>query len=158
MATTKFYGTGRRKKSIARVYLVPGTGNITINKRSIDEYFGLETLKVVVRQPLVATDNVDKFDVIVNVHGGGYTGQAGAIRHGISRALLKADNDYRPVLKKAGFLTRDPRMKERNTVSKALVVHHSSQRDNLVSDAIWIYSFQKYNLSGLRSWEVFSVF
>ena len=113
MATTKFYGTGRRKKSIARVYLVPGTGNITINKRSIDEYFGLETLKVVVRQPLVATETVDKFDVIVNVHGGGYTGQAGAVRHGIARALLKADNDLRPVLKKAGYLTRDPRMKER---------------------------------------------
>ncbi len=114
MATNKFYGTGRRKKSIARVYLVPGTGKVTINKRDMDEYFGLETLKVVVRQPLVATDNVDKFDVLVNVHGGGFTGQAGAIRHGISRALLQADSEaYRPVLKKAGFLTRDPRMKER---------------------------------------------
>ena len=88
MATTKFYGTGRRKKSIARVYLVPGTGNITVNKRSIDEYFGLETLKVIVRQPLVATDNVDQFDVIVNVHGGGYTGQSGAVRHCIARVLL----------------------------------------------------------------------
>ena len=113
MASVKYYGTGRRKKSIARVYLVPGTGNITINKRDIDDYLGLETLKVVVRQPLVATNTTDKFDVIVNVHGGGFTGQAGAIRHGISRALLKADNDYRPVLKKEGFLTRDPRMKER---------------------------------------------
>ena len=113
MATAKFYGTGRRKKSIARVYLVPGTGNITINKRSIDEYFGLETLKVVVRQPLVATETVDKYDVIVTVKGGGYTGQAGAVRHGIARALLEVDNDFRPVLKKAGFLTRDPRMKER---------------------------------------------
>ena len=114
MATNKFYGTGRRKKSIARVYIVAGTGKITINKRDIDEYFGLETLKMVVRQPLTATDNVDKFDVIVNVHGGGFTGQAGAIRHGISRALLQADSEaYRPVLKKAGFLTRDPRMKER---------------------------------------------
>ena len=112
MATTKFYGTGRRKSSIARVYLVPGTGNVTINKRDIDNYLGLETLKVIVRQPLVATNTVDKFDVIVSVHGGGFTGQAGAIRHGISRALLKADEDYRPVLKKAGFLTRDPRMKE----------------------------------------------
>ena len=110
---SKLYGTGRRKKSIARVYLVPGTGNITINKRSIDEYFGLETLKVTVRQPLVATETLDKFDVIVNVHGGGTTGQAGAIRHGISRALLHADAEYRPILKKAGFLTRDPRMKER---------------------------------------------
>ena len=113
MATAKFYGTGRRKKSIARVYLVPGTGKITINKRDIDEYLGLETLKVIVRQPLVLTDTESKFDVIVNVKGGGYTGQAGAIRHGISRALLEADADYRPVLKKAGFLTRDPRMKER---------------------------------------------
>ena len=113
MATAKFYGTGRRKKSIARVYLVPGTGNITINKRSIDEYFGLETLKVVVRQPLVATETVDKYDVIVTVKGGGYTGQAGAVRHGIARALLQVDNDFRPVLKKAGLLTRDPRMKER---------------------------------------------
>ena len=113
MATAKFYGTGRRKKSIARVYLVPGTGNITINKRSIDEYFGLETLKVVVRQPLVATETADKYDVIVTVKGGGYTGQAGAVRHGIARALLQVDGDFRPVLKKAGFLTRDPRMKER---------------------------------------------
>ena len=113
MATTKYYGTGRRKSSVARVYLVPGTGKITINKRDIDEYFGLDTLKVIVRQPLVATETTDKFDVLVNVKGGGYTGQAGAIRHGISRALLTVDEDYRPVLKKAGFLTRDPRMKER---------------------------------------------
>ena len=113
MATAKFYGTGRRKKSVARVYLVPGTGKITINKRDIDEYFGLETLKVVVRQPLAATDTEGKFDVIVNVKGGGYTGQAAAIRHGVARALLEAYADYRPVLKKAGFLTRDPRMKER---------------------------------------------
>ncbi len=113
MAAVKYYGTGRRKKSIARVYLTPGTGNITINKRDIDNYFGLETLKVIVRQPLEATSTTDKFDVLVNVHGGGFTGQAGAIRHGISRALLKADADYRPTLKKAGFLTRDPRMKER---------------------------------------------
>ena len=113
MATTKYYGTGRRKSSVARVYLVPGTGKITINKRDIDEYLGLETLKVVVRQPLVATENVDKFDVIVNVKGGGYTGQAGAIRHGIARALLQVDGEYRPTLKAAGFLTRDPRMKER---------------------------------------------
>ena len=112
-ATAKFYGTGRRKSSIARVYLVPGTGKIVINKRDIDEYFGLETLKLIVRQPLVATETLDKYDVLVNVHGGGTTGQAGAIRHGISRALLKVDNDFRPTLKKAGFLTRDPRMKER---------------------------------------------
>ena len=113
MATTKYYGTGRRKSSVARVYLVPGTGKVTINKRDIDEYLGLETLKVVVRQPLVATETVDKFDVIVTVKGGGYTGQAGAIRHGIARALLQVDGEYRPVLKAAGFLTRDPRMKER---------------------------------------------
>ena len=113
MAVTRYYGTGRRKKSIARVYLMPGTGKITINKRDIDEYLGLETLKLLVRQPLVATDNVDKFDVMVNVRGGGFTGQAGAIRHGISRALLQADPEYRPVLKQAGYLTRDPRMKER---------------------------------------------
>ena len=113
MANTKNYGTGRRKSSVARVYLVPGTGKITINKRDIDEYFGLDTLKVIVRQPLVATETSDKFDVLVNVKGGGYTGQAGAIRHGISRALLTVDGDYRPVLKKAGFLARDPRMKER---------------------------------------------
>ncbi|WMJ90344.1 30S ribosomal protein S9 [Anaerocolumna sp. MB42-C2] len=113
MAKAKYYGTGRRKSSIARVYLVPGTGKVIINKRSMDEYFGLETLKLIVRQPLVITDTVDKFDVLVNVRGGGFTGQAGAIRHGISRALLHADQDYRPTLKKAGFLTRDPRMKER---------------------------------------------
>ena len=111
--TEKYYGTGRRKKSIARVYLVPGNGNVIINKRSMDEYFGLETLKVIVRQPLVLTDNADKYDVLVNVRGGGYTGQAGAIRHGLSRALLQVDADYRPALKTAGFLTRDPRMKER---------------------------------------------
>jgi small subunit ribosomal protein S9 len=111
--SNRYYGTGRRKSSVARVYLVPGTGKITINKRDIDEYLGLETLKVIVRQPLVLTNNVDKFDVLVNVSGGGYTGQAGAIRHGISRALLEVDEEYRPVLKSAGFLTRDPRMKER---------------------------------------------
>lgn len=113
MANGKFYGTGRRKSSVARVYLVPGTGKITINKRDIDDYLGLETLKIIVRQPLAATSTADKFDVLVNVHGGGFTGQAGAIRHGIARALLQVDADYRPVLKKAGFLTRDPRMKER---------------------------------------------
>ena len=114
MATVRYYGTGRRKSSVARVYLVPGTGKITINKRDIEEYFGLETLKVISRQPLALTDTLGKFDVLVNVYGGGTTGQAGAIRHGISRALLQADADLRPVLKKAGFLTRDPRMKERN--------------------------------------------
>ena len=112
-SAAKYYGTGRRKKSIARVYLVPGKGQITINKRDIDDYFGLETLKVIVRQPLTATDTVDKFDAIVTVKGGGFTGQAGAVRHGIARALLQADADYRPTLKQAGYLTRDPRMKER---------------------------------------------
>ena len=111
--TTKFYGTGRRKSSVARVYLVPGTGKVTINKKDMDDYFGLDTLKLIVNQPFVATDNVGKYDVLVNVRGGGFTGQAGAIRHGISRALLEADADNRPALKKAGFLTRDSRMKER---------------------------------------------
>ena len=113
MATTRYYGTGRRKSSIARVYLVPGTGKVTINKRDMDEYFGLETLKLIVNQPFEATSTQGKFDVLVNVKGGGFTGQAGAIRHGISRALCVADPEYRPALKKAGFLTRDPRMKER---------------------------------------------
>ena len=109
----RYYGTGRRKKSVARVYMTPGKGKITINKRDIDEYFGLETLKVIVRQPLNATETEGKYDINVNVRGGGYTGQAGAIRHGIARALLKVDAEFRPTLKKAGFLTRDPRMKER---------------------------------------------
>ena len=113
MAKAKYYGTGRRKSSVARVYLVPGTGKITINKRDMDEYFGLDTLKLIVRQPLALTETADKYDVITTVRGGGFTGQAGAIRHGISRALLQVDGDFRPVLKKAGFLTRDPRMKER---------------------------------------------
>ena len=111
--STQFYGTGRRKKSIARVRLVPGNGSIKINERDIDTYFGLETLKVIVKQPMVITDTIGKYDVIVKVIGGGYTGQAGAIRHGLSRALLKVDEGMKPVLKKAGFLTRDPRMKER---------------------------------------------
>ena len=113
MASEKYYGTGRRKSSVARVYLVPGTGKVTINKKDMDEYFGLETLKIIVRQPLEATNMADKFDGIVNVKGGGFTGQAGAIRHGIARALNKYDLDLRPTLKKAGYLTRDPRMKER---------------------------------------------
>ena len=108
-----FYGTGRRKSSVARVRLVPGNGNITVNGRTIDEYFGLETLKLIVRQPLVLTKTEGKFDVIVKVEGGGFTGQAGAIRHGVSRALLQANGEFRAELKKAGFLTRDPRMKER---------------------------------------------
>jgi small subunit ribosomal protein S9 len=113
MERVQYYGTGRRKTSIARVRLVPGEGNVTINKRDIESYFGLDTLKVIVKQPLNLTGTLSRYDVIVSVHGGGLTGQAGAIRHGISRALLNADNDLRPVLKKAGFLTRDPRMVER---------------------------------------------
>ena len=108
-----FYGTGRRKSSVARVRIVPGTGAITINKRSIDEYFGLETLKLIVNQPFAVTGTEGKFDIICTVKGGGISGQAGAIRHGVSRALLLADDSYRTLLKKAGFLTRDPRMKER---------------------------------------------
>ena len=108
------YGTGRRKSSTARVHLLPnGTGSITVNGRSLDDYFGLETLKLIVRQPLVATNNVDKFDVDATVTGGGFTGQAGAIRHGIARALLQVDESYRATLKAEGYLTRDPRMKER---------------------------------------------
>lgn len=108
-----FYGTGRRKESVARVRVYPGTGTITINDRDIDDYFGLETLKLIVRQPLILTGTQDKFDIVCRVSGGGVTGQAGAIRHGVSRALLLFDEELRPVLKKAGFLTRDPRMKER---------------------------------------------
>ncbi len=109
-----YYGTGRRKKSIARVRLIPGSGEIKINGRGIDDYFGLETLKVIVRQPLTAVSVDGKFDVIAKVTGGGFTGQAGAVRHGIARALLEVnEEEYRPVLKKAGYLTRDPRMKER---------------------------------------------
>ena len=108
-----FYGTGRRKSSVARVHILPGTGAITINGRDIDDYFGLETLKLIVRQPLEATETLGKFDLIVKVGGGGVSGQAGAIRHGLSRALLQVSDEYRPILKAAGFLTRDPRMKER---------------------------------------------
>ena len=116
MASTEkimFRGTGRRKSSIARVRIVAGNGNITINKKSIDEYFGTEILKVIVKQPLVVTNTLEKYDVICTVKGGGFTGQAGAIRHGIARALLEVNSEYRPVLKSNGFLTRDSRMKER---------------------------------------------
>ncbi|MBU9720189.1 MULTISPECIES: 30S ribosomal protein S9 [Bacillaceae] len=113
MAQVQYYGTGRRKNSVARVRLVPGDGNIVINKRDINDYFDLETLKLIVKQPLVETQTEGTYDVLVTVHGGGYTGQAGAIRHGVARALLGADPEYRPALKKAGFLTRDARMKER---------------------------------------------
>ena len=113
MAKVQYMGTGRRKKSVARVRLVPGNGNVVVNKRDIENYFGLETLRVIVNQPLVLTGAKEKFDVLVNVHGGGFTGQAGAIRHGIARALVKSDEALKSELKKAGFLTRDPRMKER---------------------------------------------
>ena len=108
-----FYGTGRRKKSIARVRLYPGTGAITVNGKNVDDYFGLETLKLIIAQPFGVSETEGKFDVVANVAGGGLSGQAGAIRHGIARALVAADAEYRPALKKAGFLTRDPRMKER---------------------------------------------
>ena len=110
---TAFYGTGRRKKSIARVRLVDGNGTITVNGKNIDEYFGTEVLKTIVRQPLTATNTTAKYDVIAKVTGGGFTGQAGAVRHGIARALNEANGEYRPILKASGFLTRDPRMKER---------------------------------------------
>ena len=113
MAKEQFLGTGRRKKSISRVRLMPGSGNITINKRDIEEYFGYETLKMIVRSPLVLTEQLGNFDIAVTVKGGGFTGQAGAVRHGIARALIKADPNLRGVIKKAGYLTRDPRMKER---------------------------------------------
>ena len=114
MAKAQYYGTGRRKSSVARVRLVPGNGKVTINGRDIDDYFGLDTLKVIVRQPLTITSTIGKFDVIANVEGGGFTGQAGAIRHGIARALLEVDTDaFRATLKSAGYLTRDSRMKER---------------------------------------------
>lgn len=113
MAQVQYFGTGRRKHSVARVRLVPGEGRIVINKRDMDNYFGLDTLKLIVKQPLVLTETLGRYDVLVNVSGGGTTGQAGAIRHGIARALLKADPELRGALKRAGFLTRDPRMKER---------------------------------------------
>lgn len=113
MAAARYYGTGRRKSSVARVYLVPGSGKITVNKRDIEEYFGLETLKLIIRQPLEVTGTTGKFDININVCGGGTTGQAGAIRHGISRALVKANEEFKNVLKLEGLLTRDPRVKER---------------------------------------------
>lgn len=113
MAQVQYYGTGRRKHSVARVRLVPGEGRIIINKRDINEYFGLETLKLIVKQPLNLTETLEKYDVLVIAHGGGMSGQAGAIRHGVARALLKVDPEFRSSLKRAGFLTRDPRMKER---------------------------------------------
>ena len=130
MAKVQYMGTGRRKKSVARVRLVPGNGNVVVNNREIESYFGLETLRVIVNQPLVLTGTKDKFDVLVNVHGGGFTGQAGAIRHGIARALVKSDEAIKTDLKKAGFLTRDPRMKERKKygLKKARRAPHFSKR------------------------------
>ncbi|MBF7095956.1 30S ribosomal protein S9 [Alkalibacter mobilis] len=113
MSVTQYLGTGRRKKSVARVRILPGSGKFTVNKKDLEDYFGMETLKVIAKQPLTLTESLDKFDIIVNVHGGGFTGQAGAIRHGIARALIKADENLRGDLKKAGFLTRDSRMTER---------------------------------------------
>ena len=113
MAQVQYLGTGRRKSSVARVRLVPGTGKIIINQRDAEEYVPFETLREIIRQPLVTTETVGSYDILVNVNGGGYTGQAGAIRHGVARALLTVDPDFRPALKSAGFLTRDPRMKER---------------------------------------------
>ena len=129
MAEAIYYGTGRRKTSVARVRLVPGQGNITINRRSMDDYFGLQTLELIVKQPLELTGTTSAYDVIVSVKGGGHTGQAGAIRHGISRALLEVDADYRKVLKSAGLLTRDPRMKERKKYG-CLLYTSPSPRDS----------------------------
>lgn len=145
-----YYGTGRRKTSVARVRLVPGEGNVVINGRHIDEYFGIKTLDLIVKQPLNLTETADKYDVIANVQGGGPSGQAGAIRHGISRALLELDAELRPALKKAGFLTRDPREKNVvNTVSKKLVKHLSSPNVNHIrlskriqsSQSFWLWAF-----------------
>lgn len=113
MENVSYYGTGRRKSSVARVRLIPGSGNVTINGRSMEEYFGLKTLELIVRQPLVLTEMNDKYDVVASVKGGGTSGQAGAIRHGITRALMELNADFRPALKRAGFVTRDPREKER---------------------------------------------
>lgn len=119
MAATSFYGTGKRKSSVARVWIKPGSGKITVNNKSLDEYFGRETSKMVVKQPLELTENADKFDIMVTVHGGGISGQAGAIKHGITKALLEADVALRGTLKKAGFITRDSRVKERKKYGKA---------------------------------------
>ena len=135
----QYYGTGRRKNAIARVRLVTGSGNITINDKSLDEFFGTDTLKYIVKQPLVLTNTLDKFDVIAKVTGGGFTGQAGAIRHGISRALVESSEELRPALKAEGFLTRDPRMKERNMVLKKQEKHHNSQRDKKIQKETHVF-------------------
>lgn len=156
-----FYGTGRRKNAIARVRLVEGTGKITINGKDIDEFFGLETLKVIVRQPLTVTNTTSKFDVIANVKGGGISGQAGAIRHGIARALNEANSEYRPALKTNGFLTRDPRMKERKKYGlKKLVRHLNLARDrqnfytNKNESIILLSFFLLFNFSKLYKYNI----
>ena len=140
----KFYGTGRRKSSVARVYLVPGSGKITVNKKSLDDYFGLETLKVIVKQPLVATGAESKYDVLVNVYGGGFTGQAGAIRHGIARALLTVSADFRPTLKAAGYLTRDQEVRSQSSSSCSSVL-----KEIIFRDSKRIYKPQKLSVSGV---------
>ena len=147
-----YYGTGRRKHSVARVRLYPGNGSITINGRSIDEYFGLDTLKLIVRQPLNLTDNMDKLDVICTVTGGGVTGQAGAIRHGISRALLVFSPELRPVLKKAGFLTRDPRMKERKKygLKAARRAPQFSKKTSLFAQGGFLFAFMQGTARSVR--------
>ena len=152
-----YYGTGRRKTSVARVRLIPGEGKVTINGRDMEEYFGLKTLELIVRQPLVLTDNTDKFDVLANVSGGGTTGQAGAIRHGITRALMEMDKDLRPALKKAGFVTRDPREKERRKygLKKARKAYSSPNVNMFVKEVrygglLFFIQFRLTSLNGLR--------
>ena len=156
-----YLGTGRRKSSVARVRLVEGTGKITINGKDIEEYFDLDTLKVIVRQPLTVTNTLTKYDVVCSVYGGGVTGQAGAVRHGIARALNEANAEYRPALKSNGFLTRDSRMKERNMVLKKQEKHLNSQRDrnyktwNFISKFFLLYKNKKYALSYLKAYFYF---
>ena len=149
MAKVQYIGTGRRKTSVARVRLLPGSGKFTINGRDIDEFFGMETLKVIARQPLTLTDTLGTFDVIVNVHGGGFTGQAGAIRHGISRALLEADINLRPALKRAGYLTRDSRMVERKKYGLKKSPSCTTVFKTLISD--FLQGPATFNVAGLFS-------
>jgi small subunit ribosomal protein S9 len=145
MMEVQYRGTGRRKKAIARVRLVPGTGKISINNRDLEDYIKYETLRTLVREPLMITDTMGQYDVLVNVKGGGYTGQAGAIRHGISRALLQVDNELRPLLKKAGFLTRDSRMKERKKYGLKKARRASQFSKNKISiervTEMWLFYF-----------------
>ena len=151
-----YYGTGRRKHSVARVRIYPGSGNVTINGRGIDDYFGLETLKLIVRQPLALTDNLDKFDIVCTVAGGGVTGQAGAIRHGVSRALLEFDAELRPALKKAGFLTRDPRMKERKKygLKAARRAPQFSKRESDTSKSAYLRTLRVFQNSLVNYWSI----